>query len=383
MHLGLASVSDAQVPADWSGTPYFMGRALQARVAQFSYLCPIVPGAVLTHRRISKLKARFLGGSILPHATRFAARHNARELGRLLAGRKVDAIFAPAGSSLIGELETDLPIIYSSDATVKLMTDYYREWTGLSRQALREADALERAAIRKSDLLIYPSQWAARSAIEDYGAEPARVAVAAYGANMHDVPDRARALAPRRADRLELLFVGVDWARKGGDIAVAALAALRAMGLEARLTVVGCVPPPRVPRDHLAIHPFLSKNDPAQAAQLSRLYLAADLLVVPTRAECFGVVWCEAAAHGVPSIATATGGVPDVVTEGVTGHTLPPAADGAAYAALIAEIARDRDRLAALRRSARQDYEARLNWGVWADRVVQLARDRLASRAAE
>lgn len=366
-HIAIASTGDVNDPKTWSGTPFYMARALEARMARVSYISAVQTGLVTQLGRAVRLQARLTGWKTMPAASWFAARKNAKVIEQALQGSDVDALFAPAGSSLLAALETDVPLVYSSDATVRLMVDYYGKFTDLTATALREAEAVEAAAIARAQILSYPTEWAARSAVEDYGADPARIRIMPYGANLDTLPDRAAALAPRRDGPLRLIFVGVDWVRKGGAIAVEALSELTAAGIPAEMTIVGCVPPKDVPADNLTVHPFLSKNKPEELALLSALYLDADLLVVPTRAECYGVVWCEAAAHGVPSIATATGGVPDVVRAGVTGHTLPPEATGAAYAERIAALWSEPGALERLKTSARNDYEARLNWQVWSD----------------
>lgn len=365
LRVALASSGDADSPAAWSGTPFHMASGLRGAVGEVTVISPIKPALLKPISMAARFQGRLTGLHLLPRATWMTARANARTLTKALAADRPDILLTPAGSELIAALETDIPIAYSSDATVKLMIDYYGQFTGLARAARRQADAVESAAIHRADLLLYPTEWAARSAVEDYGADPAKIHVLPYGANFGHLPGREAALAPRAPGPLRLVFVGVDWVRKGGAIAAGALRALNDRGIETELTVVGCVPPDDVPRDRMTVHPFLSKTDPEQARTLSDLLLNADLMLLPTRAECFGVVFCEAAAHGLPSITTATGGVPDVVHEGVTGHCLPLEAEGGDYADLIAGLAGDRARLDALRLSARDDFETRLDWAVW------------------
>jgi glycosyltransferase involved in cell wall biosynthesis len=86
-------------------------------------------------------------------------------------------------------------------------------------------------------------------------------------------------------------------------------------------------------------------------ADLLRL---ADLMVAPSRwAEAFALVLAEAAASGVPSVATHVGGIPEVVEHGVTGILVPPA-DPAALGRALAELLADPERRAAMGLAARQ-----------------------------
>src|SRR5690606_24581714 len=101
-------------------------------------------------------------------------------------------------------------------------------------------------------------------------------------------------------------------------------------------------------------------------------YLDADFLILPTRCECYGIVFCEAAAHGLPSIAAATGGVPEVVREGINGHTLPLSAGAADYTALIRAVLDEPGRHDRLRRSSRDEFERRLNWDTWGCETARL-----------
>ena len=373
MRIGLISEVDSSRPAAWSGTTYFMAEALSEAGAEMRRLRPF-------WRRRSRLLTR-LGHAAhrvgLPdpmlNRTGAVARLKSRALNAMVGRHDLDALFAPVGSTLVARYRGDVPLVYTSDATVLGLVDYYPQFTGLPRALLNRVVAEEREAMRRSSLLLYPTRWAARHAVEAYGIDPGQVLVQPFGANLLGTPSRDAALAPRRAGPLRLLLCGVDWARKGGDIAVAALEALRARGVEAELTVMGVVPPAAV-RERargLRVIPYLDKFDPEGARAFAAVFADADLMILPTRAECYGMVFCEAAAFGTPSIAAATGGTTEAIREGVTGHTLPLEADGRAYAELIDAILAQPGRLEALRASARDDFEARLNWSVWASAVTE------------
>jgi glycosyltransferase involved in cell wall biosynthesis len=242
----------------------------------------------------------------------------------------------------------------------------------LTRAARDIAERLERNTIARADLVLYPSEWAAESAIKDYGADRARVHVIPWGANLEEAPDRASVLGRRKPGPCRLLFIGANWQEKGADTAVETLAELRDRGVEAELVICGCTPPKPVSQDGLTIIPYLDKNDREQRNRLAQLYRDADFFLLPTRADCYGIVFCEAAAHGVPSIAPATGGVPGAIRDGETGILLPPNATKTDYAIVISETFANPDRLARLRQSSRDAYEARLNWQVWGRRVSEL-----------
>jgi glycosyltransferase involved in cell wall biosynthesis len=381
VRIALLTADDARNPRAWSGTPFYMARALRSQVGEPVFVGPLESYLLLALKAINRAVRILTGVQTLPAQSWPMARRYARLAERKLDEIGPDLIVAPAGSALLAALRTNLPVLYTSDTTARLMFDYNPQFTNLSARARREADELERTAIMRADLLVYPTNWAARSAIEDYDADPDKVHVLAYGANLAETPARESALAPRKPPTCRLLFVGTNWIYKGGAIAVDTFRSLRDAGVDVELTIVGCVPSRPIDDPDITVIPFLDKNDPVQRLRLSALYFQADFLVVPTRCECYGIVFCEASAHGVPSITTATGGVPDVVREGVNGHALPHRAQGADYAKLIQEIFADRDRLSRLRETSRNEFEQRLNWSVWGRKTAQLVQELLSSRS--
>ena len=192
---------------------------------------------------------------------------------------------------------------------------------------------------------------------------------------MDDPPARSEVLGPRAEGPFRLLFCGVQWKRKGGDIVLDAAERLIAAGIDIELTILGCTPPrdwapSEALRRATTVIPFLDKKLPEERERFRRIFTRADLLVLPTQAECYGVVFCEAAAFGTVSFGTATGGVPEVIREGETGFALPPGSDGAAYAAAIEALLADPDRLDRMRHAARDDFDTRLNWSVWAEKTL-------------
>lgn len=379
MRIALVSEIDINRKIAWSGTHRYMADALRSAGAEVEIFDPIWEFQTLTLDNVGKVIRRLGGSDPMLNRSRFIARLKAGTLQKRVKGAGFDALLAPVGSTLISEMPPGIPIIYSSDATVPLMQDYYGRFGRAGAAGSARAFASERSALQRADLLVYPTWWAANSAIVDFGIDESRILVQPFGANLSDPPARADALRPRRSGPLRLLFCGVEWERKGGDVALAALADLLASGQEAELVILGCTPPDGALSDPalaraIDVVPFLNKAIPQERQRFRDIFLDADIFILPTLAECYGLVFCEAAACGAVSFGTATGGVPEVILDGNTGRVLPPGATGGDYAKAIRDVVREDGRLQRMKHAARTDYEERLNWGVWGNAVLQRAR---------
>ena len=108
-----------------------------------------------------------------------------------------DVLFAPVASVALSSVRIDLPVVYASDATFKLLATHYD--LGLSHTQQRFRQGCEQAAIHRATRLIYSSSWAADSAIQDYGVDPERVEVIPFGAYIEEVPPPRGPRAARRA----------------------------------------------------------------------------------------------------------------------------------------------------------------------------------------
>jgi len=104
------------------------------------------------------------------------------------------------------------------------------------------------------------------------------------------------------------------------------------------------------------------------------------VLLVPTRAECFGVVFAEAAAFALPGVATDVGGVSDAVAHGRSGFLFSLEKGPIAYADLLQRLALDRAYYQTVALNAFRRYETTLNWKVAAQRFTNSLLRRLILR---
>ena len=370
--IGYVTASDPTDRRAWSGIHYFMSKALERHCGEVHHLGPLAPRTKSLLRTLAAKTQRLTRRRYNPLHSLVLARSYARILERRIEAAKPDILFAPAGSTEIAFLRTAVPIVYLSDATFRLLHNYYPSFSNLLPVSIWEGNLIERRAIRRAAAAVFATEWAAKSALNDYGADPARVHVVPFGANLEDVPPREEALARTRSSGCRLLFVGADWPRKGGDIAYETLLELEKRGVSAELVVCGCRPPDGLTHPRLTVVPYIDKADPEQRGRLARLLSWADFFLLPTRAECSGIVFCEANAFGVPIIATDTGGVSCVVKYGRGGTLLPLSATGAHFADRIIELGVDAAHYHSLVLRGRSAFDNHLNWDTWGNRIAAL-----------
>jgi len=366
---------DASNPNAWSGTGHYIAKALEKQGVEVAYIGPLEDrgGTLLGARRAM---VRLLGGRrILRERDARVAAGYAAQVEEQLRRLDADWVLSP-GTIPIAELSVATPIAFWTDATFSQMIGYYPEFQKLSGASIRAGNLLEQHALQRASLAIYASQWAARSAMNDYGADPAKVRVVPFGANMpadYDPADIERIIAERGRDVCRLLFVGVDWERKGGDLALAITRRLYDSGVRAELTIVGGKPEiPAAMRDIAKTTGFIAKNTTYGKSTMQRLFAESHFLLLPTRAEAFGIVMAEASSFGVPSIATDVGGVPGVIRDGVNGFMFPVEHIVNSAAERISELWNDRDGYDALCRTTLEESQARLNWDVAGREIVRL-----------
>ena len=127
----------------------------------------------------------------------------------------------------------------------------------------------------------------------------------------------------------------------------------------------------------------MDKSKDEDLQKLGEILYNAHFLILPTTFDAYGIVFCEASAYGVPSIAANVGGVSQPVREGKNGYLLPPSASGKDYAEKIISIFSNQKQYIALRKSSRKEYEKRLNWDVWKRKVDAIFRKAITQKKSE
>jgi D-inositol-3-phosphate glycosyltransferase len=178
-----------------------------------------------------------------------------------------------------------------------------------------------------------------------------------------------------------LLFVGRIQPLKGVDIAIDTLAKVHPVHPDASLLIVGGPSGPHGEREMTALrHQAAAAGvgsrvkmvGPLPHGLLADLYRAADLLLVPSRSESFGLVAAEAQACGIPVIASRAGGLPYVVDDGSTG-ILVDGWDPDLYAEGVLRLLGDHD-LAEKMGAAALDWARRFSWDGTVRRYLELYR---------
>jgi glycosyltransferase involved in cell wall biosynthesis len=354
----------AENPEDkkvWSGTHHSIFNVLKS-IGEVEVLGPYKPGLRLFFARLlNQFYLRVLKKRISYRHSSFISKGYANYFTKKLKGKQFDFIIAPAASLEIAYLDTTIPIIYITDGTFSGCLNYHKNLTNLTKKSIIDGNYIEQAAIEKSKFVIVSSEWAANSVANNYHKNTSAIKVIPYGANFELLPQKSELdfIAPKF---WKLLFVGVYWDNKGGDIAFHAFKQLHDKGYQVSLTVVGCIPPKEVRHHNLSVIPFIDKNEKAGREKLFSLFLEHHLLVLPTRFDCTPIVINEASAFAIPSLIANSGGVAGHLKDGKNGFLINYADMGEGYAAKIEALINTPEAYVELRRKTYELSIEELNW---------------------
>jgi glycosyltransferase involved in cell wall biosynthesis len=380
MKIAYATTFDGRDVLNWSGTPFYMSEALQQAGVAVEYVGSLKrrlpPGF-----KLKQIWNKFVSGQReSPRFNTVAAKYYSAQVDERIKDLNVQAVVSPLINP-IAYLECKQPVVLWTDALYAGLIGFYSPFANHSAASIRQGNKITSACLERVDLAIFCSDWAARSATELYGISPHKVKVVPFGANIriqHTLADIRTIIQQRSRTTLKFLFLGKHWDRKGGNIVFNVVKALHAAGQPVELHFVGCQPPKEeIIPPYIHCHGFISKRTPEGVARITQLLHDSHFLFVPSRAEAYGIVFCEANAYGLPCLTSYVGGIPTVVKDNINGMTFALDAPVSRYCDYILDLMRDYSRYEALALSAFNEYQTRLNWDSAVRTVKNLITEKL------
>lgn len=303
---------------DWSGIPFFLYKALSKEYHVEYVLLPQFRLIKLLGYYFSKVfflvtqkKYVFDYGVIL--ALLYGVVGSIR-----LRNTKAKFIFSPAGLTEIAFLKSSLPIITYGDCSTLQLIDYYPALMNITKISKWEISFVEQKAFNNTTLSAFSSMWACDFVENQFKKTCSSIP---FGSNLHLVKYRLPKSLSSSSNECNLLFIGVDWKRKGGDTVLQVHQQLLEKGVPSRLTIVGTILPLEITLpDFVKIIPNLNKDTKEGVEQLEDLLEQTHFFLLPTFADCTPIVIAEAYSFGIPVLASDTGGIPSMVLDSVTGY---------------------------------------------------------------
>jgi glycosyltransferase involved in cell wall biosynthesis len=364
MRIAYTTTFDANDIHNWSGTPFHMSHALAEQGIDVEYIGSLKRKLPPFFKVKQTLKKYISDQRESPRFNVTAAKFYSEQVAKQLSGKSVDAIVSPLINP-IAYLDCKQPIVLWTDALYAAILGFYPAFAYHSANSVQHGNAMTAECLARCKLAIFSSDWAANSAIELYGASKDKVRVVPFGANLQQSPnpDDVRISIKQRAnDKIKLLFLAKSWERKGGDIVLAVAKALHEAGHPVELTIVGYTPKLDIIPPYSKCLGFISKHQPAGKQRLQQLLSETHFLFVPSRAEAYGIVFCEANAYGVPCLSTHVGGISTVIKNNINGMTFALDASVNVYCDYIVELMRDRKRYEDMALASQNEFVTRLNW---------------------
>jgi glycosyltransferase involved in cell wall biosynthesis len=239
-----------------------------------------------------------------------------------------------------------------------------------SKKALAEAVAGEREYLEQCAVVFTNSSWCAEG-LRKQGVPGSRICIQ---------PPAAGAVDPGPIDRCwercHIVFIGIDWQRKGGPLLVEAFQQVRRAVPGAKLTIVGC--DPHVHDEDIEVAGFLAKNIPAQRQRLEKILRDATIFCMPSYWESTGLVYMEAALYGLPVVMLRGQGREEIFPPEMAIHL--EQATAAALAEQLIHLAGHPDLMAGMGRAGRAISLRSYTWQAVAPRMVAAIREAIGRR---
>ena len=358
------------------GAAYYLEKTLKNQSIVLDYIGPLQEKYTSITKFKGKCYYKFLKKVYQPWADPLVLRKYASEISKKLTSSNSDVVLCPENAVPIAYLKCKQPIVLWTDAPLAAAINFYPSFSNFCNETKRSIYALEKSALDRCKLVIFWSDWAAEVAVKTYGIAPSKIKVVPSGPNIEcnrTNEDVNSIVESRVTTPCKLLFIGVEWFRKGGDIALEVAKELNKRGLPTELSVVGCQPITSEPLpSFVKVIGFVDKYTGEGLNKINKLFSKSHFLILPSRAEAYGLVLVEANSFGLPCIATNVGGIPTIVKDGLNGKTFSMNASISEYCTYIAEVMANYSEYKRLALSSFNEYQTRLNWSAAGETAKQL-----------
>lgn len=234
--------------------------------------------------------------------------HNIRRL--LNANIRQDYSFTIQDCSLFNGKLHGIPHFVYTDHTV-LANRNYPECDERKDLLSKAWMTLEGKIYKDAEIVFTRSLIVRDSVVQDYMCDPDKVQCIYYAPF---IEDRERNQIASKYASKNILFVGLEWERKGGPLLLSAFERVLREIPDAGLTIVGCNPEVNVPNVKIV--------GPIPNEKIQSYYKESAVFCLPTRREPFGIVFIEAMSYCLPVIGTNIGALPEFIIDGDNGYTI-------------------------------------------------------------
>ncbi|WP_128543325.1 glycosyltransferase family 4 protein [Larkinella soli] len=379
MKIAVAAKGDPGSVATWSNIPFHIIQYLKRRgheIIKINLEGPKEPWHYDWYRRYhSKLQKKWFMSGVEPAILKQIGAQFDREVEE----KKPDVVLVIHGDFL-AYTTFRTPSIIIHDTTFASLLDYYADFTNLTARSIRNGNRMYQLALDRCASAVFSSEWASESARTDYRVEPGKVKTIPLGANLLTVPDADEVngfIEKRsRSGQLNFLFFGKDYKRKGWADALTFVRILNRAGVKSKLIAVGCEPfVAAADQAFVEVKGFFNKSNPVENEKLENVIRESHAVLLPSLAECYGCVYCEANAYGLPALGRDTGGIPEIIREYRNGLLLRTGESVEEFAERWIQIWNDKNAYRSLAFTSRKEFDERLNYEVFVQKLEEVIKN--------
>jgi glycosyltransferase involved in cell wall biosynthesis len=315
MHINfITTQSLTSISGGWSGMNVNIFNQLN-KYFEVTYIGPINPKTNISEKLTSKFFRTFgLKGKFF-----FFSPKRLSIIAEILASKMnnhADALFFHGSTPWINFAPTK-PYFAYLDASFHTFLSVYSKPTDFNKKDIDRILKLERVFLQNARRIFFSSKWALEETKSNYHLNGDNFTIAGLGGHMA-IPTELNL-----ASSCSLLFISVDFVKKGGITVIETFEILKKQIPNLILNIVGQKPPESVlKKEGIVYHGFLHKNIPDEVSKLEELFSTALFLLHPTQKDMTPLVIVEAGYYGIPAIAPSMFGIPEMIEDNETGFLI-------------------------------------------------------------